>query len=157
MSAKESRAIELEGTIYVTHAQAEDEHYQHLPAPRVEFTHPGILAPNTIPQHSIVSIDQREEALQIVNIKLAIGIHKEGQFLRNRSKTTDQGRAVALILGVVNQADARIIGDKRLDNFARPVFTTIVNDNNLKILCPCRHSITHRAYRLAYSHFFIVG
>src|SRR5579859_4077007 len=89
--------IELEGTIDITHIDTEDHTYQYFPTPGIDFTHPGILAINTIAQHSIIFINKREEALKIIDIKLSIGIHEKSQIFGNRLKAANQGRAIALV------------------------------------------------------------
>jgi hypothetical protein len=62
--------VEFEGTVHVAHAYSEGPTYQHLPAPGVEFTHPHILAVDAISEHSIISLDKREEALEVTDIEL---------------------------------------------------------------------------------------
>src|SRR6266567_2491331 len=90
-------AQELERAVDIAHAHAQGQPDNELPAPGIEFAHPGILALYAIPNHGIVRIDQGEEALQFAYIKLAIRIHKERQHFRGSGKAIGQCRAIALI------------------------------------------------------------
>src|SRR2546421_7865281 len=85
---EKANRIELKGTIDITHMNAEDHSHQHLPTPRIDLAHPGILAMNTISQHCIVFLNEREETLKVMDIKLSIGIHEKSQVFADGFKTT---------------------------------------------------------------------
>src|SRR5690242_13633920 len=96
--------VQLERAIHIAHRQFEHQPDQHLPAPGVELTYPGILTVDTIAQDSIIVPDERKEALQIMNIELPIRVHKEDKLFGDRLKATDQGRSVALINFVIDKS-----------------------------------------------------
>src|SRR5260370_8291754 len=75
--------IELESTIHVTYIDAEDHAYQDFPTPCIDLTHPGILAMNTVPQHSIEFFKKRNETLKVMDIKLSICITNNNQVFRS--------------------------------------------------------------------------
>src|SRR5689334_9993789 len=77
MLLKKIRMQELKRTIDIAYRDAEYQANKLLPAPGVEFAHPGILTGDTITKHGIVGIDVGEEGAQIFYIKLAISIHKK--------------------------------------------------------------------------------
>src|SRR6266581_1107106 len=83
---EEFRTVELKGTIYIAYTQTKNKTYQHFPAPGIELAHPRILAINAIPQYRIVLVNEREETLQIMYIKLTIRIHKKASSLLIDSK-----------------------------------------------------------------------
>src|SRR5258708_19341885 len=60
--------IELEGTIHVTYIDAEDHAYQDFPTPGIYLTHPGILAMNTVPHHSIVFFKNTNATLTVIYV-----------------------------------------------------------------------------------------
>src|SRR5947208_11429460 len=84
MLGEELCTIEFERTIYIAHRQFKHQPDQHLPAPGIELAYPCILSVDAIAQHGITLLDERKEALKIINIKLPIEVHKEDKLLRNR-------------------------------------------------------------------------
>src|SRR5258706_12495968 len=133
---KEPGPVELKGAIYVTHTQAKYQAHQHFPPPGIEFAQPCILAVYAITQYRVIFINERKETLQVGNVKLSIGVHKKGQIFGDHLKTTHQGSAVALIVGVIDKTHARVCDSNLFNNATCAISTAVINDNNLEIFQP---------------------
>src|SRR5207247_142182 len=105
MLSEEVGVQEFKRAIYVSHVDTKHPADQQLPSPGVEFTHPGVLAIYAIANDRIVAIDEEEERSQVTDVKLPIGIHKKGELLGRRCKTTHEGRAIALIDGMDDETN----------------------------------------------------
>src|SRR5690349_5935275 len=116
MLGEEPGTIQLERAIHITHRQFEHQPDQHLPTPGVELTYPGILTVNTITQDGVVLLDERKEALQVMNIKLPIRVHKEDELFGDRLKATNQGRPVTPIDLVIDESHTWVLCDNLLHN-----------------------------------------
>src|SRR5690242_1253513 len=86
MLAEKITAIELEGTIHIAHIDPKDHAHQNLPAPGIEFPHPGILTIETVAQHRIILLHQGKETFEVVDIKLPVGVHEKYQVFGRRFK-----------------------------------------------------------------------
>src|SRR6266446_426266 len=157
MFTKEVGAIQLKSTIHITHTQAKNRTHQQLPAPRIEFTHPGVLAINPIPQYSIVFTDEGEKALKITNIKLSIGVHEKCQVFSHRLETTHQRSAIALVDSMVDQLYTWIVSSNSLHKSSCSIFAAIIDDNHLEIFHPGRQRINNRLHRLSNHGLLIMG
>src|SRR5260370_6703714 len=126
-------AQELERAVDIAHAHAQGQSDNQPPAPGIELAHPGILALYAITNHSIVRIDQGEEALQFAYIKLAIRIHKKCQIVRGSGKAIGQGRAITLIAFVREYADAPVQLMQGREDSPGVICAAIIDHDHLKV------------------------
>src|SRR5579859_7261888 len=126
----------FKGAIDIAHTYAEECTYECLPTPGIQFTHPGVLALDTIAQDGIIGIDIGKEGAQIVHTKLAIRIHKEGQFFASCGKTTHQSRSIALIHSVVHQTNLWGNRGDGVNNRSGAITAAIIDDNNFTLQVP---------------------
>src|SRR5712692_3911536 len=103
MLAEEIGTIELKSAIHVTYVQAKNSADQHLPTPCIEFTHPGILTFDAIPQYSVIFTDEGEEAFEITDIELSVGVHEKDKILGHCLESTHQCRAITLVGSMVDE------------------------------------------------------
>src|SRR6266566_6748457 len=108
MRTEKFGVIELESTIHIAHVNPKNDTYQHLPAPGVEFAHPGILAIDTVSQHGIILLQQGKKSLQVADIELPIGVHKKEQIFAGSAEAAHQGRAISFVDRVMYDTHARI-------------------------------------------------
>ena len=71
-----------------------------------------------------------------MDIELAVGIHKKDQFFRDCVKAGHQGRAVALVLSMVDEANAWLASGQGCDDFFCAVLATVVDDDDLELIRP---------------------
>src|SRR5437660_9270031 len=136
MLSEEICAIQLERAIPIADRQFEHQPDQHLPAPGIELAYLGVLTVDAIAQDSIVLLDERKEALQVMNIKLPIRVHKEDKLFGDRLKATDQGCPVALIDLMIDESHAWVLCDNLLHNRPCAILAAIIDHDHLKVLCP---------------------
>src|SRR6266853_4223343 len=126
MLAEKVASVEFEGTIHITHMYSKGHTYQYLPAPGVEFTHPGILTIDAISEHSIIAVNKREEALQVMDIELSIGVHEKSEVFSGGFEATNQCRTVSLVDRVMDDSHPRISRSNGVYNHTRSIPASIV-------------------------------
>src|SRR6266700_4991219 len=136
MFVQEPCMQEFKSTVDITHMPTQDKSDHLLPAPGIEFAHPGILTVDTIADDRIVLIDERQERFQITNVELPIRVHKKGEFFVGSTKATDQSSSVALIDFMCDETNAGISRSNRGDNGPGLIRTAIVEHNDLEVLHP---------------------
>src|SRR6266516_5268909 len=98
-------AQEFEGAIDIARVYAQNIPDEDVPAPGVEFAHPRVLAIEAIANDRVVFVDEEQQAGQVTNIELPIGVHKKRQLFRRGGEAIYQRRAIALIALMCNQPD----------------------------------------------------
>src|SRR5260370_12518313 len=133
---KNTGAQELEGAVDVTHMDIQNQIDQALPAPGVELAHPRVLAVQAVADDRVVFVDEWKKALQVADIELPVGVHKQGELSGCRREATYQGRSIAQIGGMSDETDTRIGFGKRGNNGSRAIRTAIVDNQHFGIYAP---------------------
>src|SRR6266436_2717533 len=108
MLTEKVTSVELEGTIHITHVYSKDYTYQYFSVPGIELTYPDILTVDAISEHSIVVVNKREEALQVTDIKLSIGVHEKSEIFSGGFEAANQCRTIPSVDRVMDDSYLRI-------------------------------------------------
>src|SRR5258708_8683137 len=136
MCTEELGAEQLERAIHIADRDAQEQAHQLLPAPGVETAHPCVLAIYAIAPHRVVLAHQRQEACELADVELPIGVHEKDQIVASGLEPRDERRAVPAVDVMCNRADAAVARRERIEGFARPVGAAIVDNHYLELQLP---------------------
>ena len=92
---------------------------------------------NSIAQYPVKFANQGEKTLQVMDIELAVGVHKKGQVFGDSLKAAHEGRAVAPIHWVMNDSQAGMYFRNGIQNDACAVPAAVIDDDDFEVLHPC--------------------
>ena len=121
---------DLEAAVDIAQVHLEEQLDHLVEAGADDIAIHRIVALDPVAGHNIIPLDIRRQARDVVDIKLAIRVHKHQIVAGSGGEAGGQRRAIAAVLGVVLRADVRVLGGQLVHDFRRAVMAAIVHRND---------------------------
>src|SRR6188474_2932435 len=126
---------QLEGTVQVAHAHAEQHLYQKSAEELgIEAADEWIPPLDAIAGDDVVVVrHQRQDDVEVLDVELPVAVHVEDEALDGGIEAGAQGGAVAAILRMMQRPQAGYRGLQPVEDLARTVLAAVVDDQKLVV------------------------
>lgn len=129
-AGNKSSLKQLKGAVYVADAEPEEQSIQDVPTPGIDQPHEWISSRRTVAENDFMSRNISYEVSQFLETELQIGIGKEDPVVAGCLNTAPYRRPIALVRGMMNDANARILACQAVSDFAGAVAAAVVYDDD---------------------------
>ena len=104
------------------------------PAEGVDSADQGVAAIEPISADDVISLEQGEEAVDLLKVELPVAVGVENPFFGRLAEAALQRSAVTLVGFVVHGADLAMLGGQAVGDLAGSIAAAVVDDDDLKVV-----------------------
>ena len=147
---------QLERAVDVAHRNVEEDSDDGIPSLGHDTPNQRVLAIHAEPGDDVDSVDPRQEALELVEVELVVGVREEDEVLGRLAEARPEGFAVSPVSFVTYETDAWIARRGPGYQLGRAIDGAVVDDDDLVLVKEPVGGLTRCRDRFGDVLFFVI-